>query len=249
METEKKQSLGLRLNILLYRITRNWLIVVLFVLGTYATLPWVAPTLMKLGLTAPANVLYTLYSPMCHQLAFRSVFLFGEQTFYPREIVGTDLRPYEAYAATTEGLSAGASPEDFSVSFWLPARSFQGNEQMGYKTAMCARDVAIYLAMTIGGLIYAIPTVRRKLRPIPWWLYILVGLGPIGLDGFSQLLSYPPFALWEVRETAPFFRVATGALFGLMNAWLAFPYLEMSFTDTRRQIERKFAESGISLPR
>src|SRR5687767_11778804 len=79
-------------------IVRNWLIAALTFVGLYATLPFVAPSLMKLGLTGPANVLYTMYSPMCHQFAFRSIFLFGEQTFYPRENVGTDLQPYEYYA-------------------------------------------------------------------------------------------------------------------------------------------------------
>jgi len=91
-----------------------------------------------------------------------------------------------------------------------------------------------------GGLIYAIPYVRRRIRPLPLWIYVIVGLGPIGLDGLSQLLSYAPFSLWPVRETAPFFRLTTGALFGLMNAWLAFPYLERSMWDARRDLADQY---------
>ena len=67
----------------------------------------------------------------------------------------------------------------------------------------------------------------------------------IGIDGFSQLLGYPPFNLWPPRETLPAFRVITGALFGIMNAWLALPYLEQSFRTTREQIEFKLARVGI----
>jgi uncharacterized membrane protein len=247
-KAKKQHALGTRFNLFMLKVARNWLRVALVVVGLYSTLPFVAPTLMKVGLHRPANVLYTLYSPMCHQFSFRSIFLYGDQTFYPREIAGTDLRPYEAYAAETEGINPGLSPTDFSLEFFMPARAFRGNEQMGYKTTLCARDVAIYLAMFIGGLIYAIPAVRKRIRPIPLWMYVIVGLGPIGLDGFSQLLSYAPFSFWTVRETAPFFRLATGVMFGLMNAWLAFPYLERAMWDTRRDIVDKFTEQGISIP-
>jgi len=76
-------------------------------------------------------------------------------------------------------------------------------------------------------------------------LYVFLGLGPIGLDGFSQLLGYPPFNLWPPRETLPVFRVLTGAIFGLMSAWLAFPYLELSMQDARRDIEAKLWRAGV----
>ena len=244
-KVKQKLSFGTRINILMLKLTRNWLKFALVIVGLYSTLPFAAPTLMKVGLTAPANVLYTLYSPMCHQFSFRSIFLYGDQPFYPREIVGTNLRSYESYAAETEGINPGTSPTDFSLEFFMPARAFRGNEQMGYKTTLCARDAAIYLAMFVGGLLFAVPAIRRRIRPIPLWIYVIAGLGPIGLDGFSQLLSYAPFSFWAVRETAPFFRVTTGAMFGLMNAWLAFPYLERAMWDTRRDIVDKLTAARI----
>ncbi len=248
MAEEKPKNFDNRMDRLMLSIARNWLRIALVVIGTYAILPWVAPTLMKVGLTGPGNALYMLYSPMCHQFAFRSVFLYGEQTFYPRESVGTDLTSYESYAANIEEINPGdGSLIDFTPEFFFPARRFRGNEQMGFKTAICARDVAIYMALFIGGLIYSIPAIRRRLRPIPLWIYVIAGLGPIGLDGFSQLLSYAPFEFWEVRETAPFFRVATGAMFGFMNAWLVFPYLERSFWESKRDLITRFQEQGIEV--
>jgi len=247
-QPEKENSIDSFMTRFSLRIARNWLRIALVVVGMYAILPWVAPTLMRLGATGPANALYTLYSPMCHQFAFRSIFLYGDQSFYPRESVGTDLVPYETYAQDIESLNPSTGMDDFTPEFFIPARQFRGNEQMGYKTAICARDAAIYLALFGGGLIFAIPAVRRRLRPIPLWIYVIAGLGPIGLDGFSQLLGYFPFELWATRETAPFFRVATGTMFGLMTAWLIFPYMERSFWETKRDIIERYRAEDIEIP-
>lgn len=244
-DPSKNNSRAVRLNMGLLWLTHYWLRIAIVIIGIYVSLPFIAPTLMKIGLPGPASVIYTIYSPLCHQFAFRSIFLYGEQPFYPRDIANTPYRSYEAYSAENPNLPDVADPTYFGIDFWMPARSFVGNEQMGYKTTLCARDVAIYLGLFAGALIYSIPYVRRRLRPIPLWLYFIAGLGPIGLDGFSQLLSYPPFELWQVRETAPFFRVATGACFGLMNAWLGFPYIEMSMQDTYYQILFKLRRAGV----
>jgi uncharacterized membrane protein len=226
-----------RANLWLLRLTDNWLRIALVLIGAYALLPFAAPTFMKIGWEAPANLLYTLYSPMCHQFAFRSIFLFGEQPFYPREIARTPWVSYETVIRDLPDVTQPRSLDDFSLPFVLSSRSFVGNEQLGYKTTLCARDVAIYLALFAGGLIYA--ATRRRLRPVPLWIYAIAGFMPIALDGFSQLLSYEPFRLWDVRETAPFYRIATGAMFGLMNAWLAFPYIDAAMQDTASQLRLK----------
>ncbi|MCB9450872.1 MAG: DUF2085 domain-containing protein [Anaerolineaceae bacterium] len=245
---------AIRLNLFLLRITRNWLRIATLIVGLYITLPFAAPILMKVGATGPARVLYTLYSPMCHQFAFRSFFLFGEQAVYPRAISGTDLIPFETEVANlpqfapTSVNPIGGPVGDlyaFTPGFQFTARDFVGNEQMGYKLTLCERDISIYIAIFIGALLYSIPFVRRHLRPVPIWLYVFVGLVPIGLDGFSQLFGYPPFNFWPPRETLPIFRVVTGAIFGFMNAWLGLPYLELSMRDTRVQIERKLRRAGV----
>ncbi len=256
MRMLRKLIIGLRL--LLLRAARNWLRFVLVILAIYISLPWLAPTLAKLGLPGPADFIYTIYSPFCHQFAFRSPFLYGEQMFYPRETGGTEYVPFEQYAAasdtfleqyrhwstfyygnrpappaTVEGLGV------FSVAQQFAARHFIGDEIMGYKTSLCARDLAIYTMIFVAGLIYR--RFRWRIRPVPFWLYLLAGLGPIGLDGFSQLLSYPPFEFWPVRETAPLFRLVTGGLFGLMSAWLGFPYIERSMQDIVDLLESRLA--------
>lgn len=246
---------ALRLNLMTLWLSNHWLRVALVIVGLYSTLPFAAPTLMKLGLTGPANVLYTLYSPFCHQFAFRSFFLYGEQVTYPRTLAGSEQKPFEQYIDNMPEFDPNrlvpifgtfqriGDPYLFSPGFQAAAREFIGNPQMGYKTTLCERDVAIYLAIFVGGLLYT--RVRYRLRPVPIWLYVWLGILPIAIDGGSQLLGNPPFNIWMQRETLPIYRVITGALFGLMNVWLAFPYLELSMRETRDQILAKFARAGI----
>ncbi|MEL6268664.1 MAG: DUF2085 domain-containing protein [Chloroflexota bacterium] len=255
--SERSKALAIRLNRGLHWLSVRWLEVMLVFLGIFVTLPFAAPTLMHLGLERPAGTIYFLYKPFCHQFGFRSFFLFGEQSVYPRANTGTDLIPYEEMIARTSppefanvaDLYAESGDTRDELQSWAnmqwAARSFVGNETMGYKVTVCARDIAIYLALWTGGLLYLI--FRRRVRPVPLWLWFFLGIGPIGIDGFSQLLSYPPFEFWETRETLPYFRVLTGATFGFMNAWLGFPYLDLSFKDTQREIEAKFRKAGLDL--
>lgn len=234
----------IRLNRWVLRLSRSWIWLVLAFLFVYTGLSLVAPVLMQAGQEDAADVLYTIYSPMCHQFAFRSWFFFGDQVVYPRAASGTELGTFEEYASQDPYF------ESLDLSVWsadlqLKSRSFKGNETMGYKTALCQRDVAIYATMFFIGLLFI--RVRDWLRPAPIWLYVLVGLVPLGVDGFSQMLSYPPFEFWPIRETLPGFRALTGALFGLMNVWLAFPYLEESMRETETVIADKLARAEFLL--
>lgn len=241
-----------RLRKLIHFFARKWLYFVMGALGIYISLPWLAPTLAKAGLSGAADFIYTIYSPFCHQFAFRSPFLFGEQIFYPRGAAQSHYQPFETFAlasprfleeyrywqAAIHGETAPPTIEDlqiFSVAQQFAARHFIGDERFGYKTSLCARDLAIYTMIFVGGLVYW--RYRWRIRPLPFLLYLFVGLGPIALDGFSQLLSYPPFELWPTRETQPLFRLITGGLFGLMSAWLAFPHFERSMHDIALRLE------------
>lgn len=229
-----------RANRWVLRLSRHWLVIALVFLFLYVGLSLSTPVLMEAGAEGPANLIYTLYSPLCHQFAFRSWFFFGAQLTYPREVAGSGLASFEGYAARDPHF-AGLDLTQWTADLQLKARSFKGNAEMGYKTALCERDTAIYGTMALAGVAFIF--VRKRLRPAPVWLYVLLGLGPIGLDGFSQLLSYPPFELWPIRETLPAYRLLTGMTFGLMNIWLAFPYLEMSMRDTADAVETKLAQA------
>ena len=96
--------------------------------------------------------------------------------------------------------------------------------------------------MLLFGLIYGLT--GRKIKPLPWLLWILIGLGPIGLDGFSQLLSQTGWGIFSwlpLRESTPFLRALTGACFGLATAWFGYPYIEESVQENRRDMELKYA--------
>ncbi len=230
-----------------YTLARRWLLFMNLAVGIYVGLPILAPVLMHVGMTGPANLIYRAYSPMCHQLASRSFFLFGDQPAYPRAITGSSLTPIEAYMpGIPEFANASPDPAQWST-FLLPARAFRGNEQMGYKMAICQRDIGIYLSILIGGLIYGVLRRRGPVWPLPFWLFLIIGLGPIALDGFSQLFSQmfvglgidSLMRLFPLRESSPLLRSLTGAIMGLSIVWLVYPRLDDQFTMTANDIRRR----------
>jgi len=85
----------------------------------------------------------------------------------------------------------------------------------------------------------------RRIKPLHWMLWILIGMGPIGLDGFSQLFSQIEWSwlasILPYRESTPFLRVFTGALFGFATAWFAYPAIDESMAETRQFFVKKFA--------
>ncbi|MBN2114993.1 MAG: glutaredoxin family protein [Anaerolineales bacterium] len=217
-------------------ISGHYLALINFFILLYFGLPLLAPVLMTAGAATPANVIYTLYKPLCHQFGFRSFFLFGEQAYYPLAEAGmSGVKTFEQVT----GFEDLSNPAAYSR---LEARQFIGNETVGYKVALCERDMSIYGAILLFGIIYALT--GRRIKPLHWMLWLLLGLGPIGLDGFSQLFSQMEWAwlasILPYRESTPFLRVLTGGLFGLTTAWFSFPYMEESMAESRQFFIKKF---------
>jgi len=217
-------------------ISRHYLFVLNLFMLLYFGLPILAPVLMKVGATLPANVIYTMYKPLCHQFGFRSFFLFGEQAYYPLEEAGIPgVKTFEQITGFTDL----RNPAAFSR---FEARQYTGNETVGYKMALCERDMAIYGSIFLFGIVFALT--GRRIKPLHWMLWVLIGMGPIGLDGFSQLFSQMEWtwlaSMLPYRESLPFLRVLTGGLFGLATAWFAYPYMEESMAETRQFFIKKF---------
>lgn len=208
-------------------LSRHYMIVFNLLIFLYVGLPFLAPVLAKSGEMPAARVIYTIYSPLCHQLAFRSLFLFGEQPFYPLE------RANVAGLATYEQMIGSDKVNIYE------AREFIGNEVVGYKVAICERDIAIYTGFLLFGLLFSLT--KRTWKPLHWAAWILVGILPIALDGVSQLpglaISVPAWV--PVRESEPLFRIITGLLFGITTAWFLFPYVAESMNETRAVLLRK----------
>jgi len=208
----------------IFWLSKHWLAIFNALAFLYVGLPTLAPVLMHLGLTGPALLIHAIYRPQCNQLPQRSWFLFGPQfTYTPSEFmerVGIDV-----------------------VHNLLVAGTFVGDEVVGYKMGLCERCTAIYGAILLSGLLYALG--RRRVRPLPLWAYVSFGLLPMGIDGGYQFLSAvllflrPDFPI-RPYESTPLMRVVTGLLFGLTTVWLAYPLVQETMKEFHDKLQRRF---------
>jgi uncharacterized membrane protein len=170
----------------IFKLAKHWLALANLFWALYVGLPVLAPVLMNAGLTTPANIIYTLYRPACHQRPTRSYFVGGPEAYYSPE----------------ELAEAGVDVGPFSRDI--------GNETLGWKVAFCERDVAIYGSILMAGLVYGL--IRRRLGT--WRMrfrYFVIFLVPMGIDGTLQLFGFYE-STWVMRTiTGVFFGV--GAVF------------------------------------
>jgi uncharacterized membrane protein len=201
-------------------LAKHWLAVFNTIVAVFVAVPFLAPVLMHLGstrscapCTAAGRVIYVVYSPFCHQLPERSYFLFGPQKTYA-------LNELEARGVLPAGLN-------------ILQRQFlryQGAPDLGYKVALCERDIAIFGSLLLGGLLFGLARSilhrrGREVPRLPVWAYLLA-LAPIAIDGVSQLIG--------LRQSNWVLRSITGALFGLATVWLAYPYVQEAMDDVVR---------------
>jgi uncharacterized membrane protein len=216
-----------KINQLILWMGRHWLPLFLLSWGVFVGLPWLAPLLMNWGWTTGGELLYMAYMPFCHQLPQRSFFLFGSDWMY-------SIGEIQAAWKVTD------NP--------MVMRQFVGNEAMGWKVAWSDRMVSMYTAILFWGLAYW--PLRRRLRPLPLWLFGLLLL-PMGIDGLTHLASdfagmgqgFRDSNAWLATLTGHAFatdfysgdqigsfnswmRLLSGFLFGLGVVWLIFPHLD-----------------------
>jgi|YNPBryBLVA2012_1023415.scaffolds.fasta_scaffold07888_1 uncharacterized membrane protein len=208
----------------IYWLGHHWLAIANLLALLYVGVPFLAPVLMRAGLERPARAIYAFYTPLCHQLPFRSWYLFGAQPTY------------------TQAELALRFPDEP-----LLPHTLIGDPVLGYKVALCQRDTAIYGAITLSGLGYAL--LRRRVKPLPFWAYALFGVLPIALDGGLQYVSYVtayffPRLGFPTLESTPVRRVITGCLFGLATVWMAYPYVEAAFDDILKVLEQRFEQKS-----
>jgi uncharacterized membrane protein len=123
------------------RALRHWLVALNLAIGLFLAGALAAPVLARVGWLAAAEALYAAYHLTCHQWAFRSFFLFGQQPVYAQQTL------------TAQGI------DPFS---------FVGDPILGWKMGFCERDLAIYLGLLLVGLVYAR---NRDLQPAGFVLY------------------------------------------------------------------------------
>lgn len=223
----------------------HWVLIFSLLFGVVNILPFVAPVLMHLGWTGPAQLIYTLYGPMCHQMAQRSFFLFGQQPMYNL----VDL-PLSLTGNTTADM--------------LTLRSFLGSPELGWKVAWSDRMVYMYGAVLLAGITFAMLRQRRPVRPLGLVPFALL-LAPITLDGATHMLSdfngglvagFRYHNQWLADLTGnilptwfyvgdalgsfnSWMRLISGLTFGFGCVWLAFPYLDRAITETAAELRTK----------
>ncbi|NLF01456.1 MAG: DUF2085 domain-containing protein [Anaerolineales bacterium] len=222
---ERQQRVVVLADRIVFWLTKHWLAVFSALALLYVGLPFLAPMLMAMGAERPASVLYSIYRPLCHQLPQRSWFLFGPQAAYSLP---------ELYALVGSDVLSGQ---------WSGA--FVGTEAMGFKVALCQRDVAIYGAILLSGLVFGLARKRWKVPGMPLWAYLLFGVLPMLIDGGYQWLTYMVVAIWPQapiapHETTPLLRTITGALFGFSTVWLAYPHVEATMMEFRQNLQQRF---------
>jgi uncharacterized membrane protein len=140
------------------------------------------------------DTVYPIFGLSCHQLTSRSLCIFKSSSSY---------RIDDCYAQ--QGVLV-LSKENHIVR--------DGME--GYKIPVCARDIAIYLAMLAGGLIFPL---HFKIDTVKWpnkWL-LAIALIPIAIDGTTQLFG--------MQESTNAMRLFTGAITGFAIPFYLIPML------------------------
>lgn len=228
-------------------VVRHWLAIFLVVYGIFNALPFVAPVFMKLGWIGAADAIYTGYSFLCHQMAQRSFFLFGDHLM---------VAPDDLPLALT-----GSTGTDT-----LLLRNFRGSDALGWKVAWSDRMVSLYGGVWLVGLVYWAVARVRTVKPLPIWLFILFLL-PMAIDGGTHTISDYSGGLtagfryhnaWLAALTGhalpdgfyrgdaigsfnSIMRLLTGLLAAVGVVWIAFPYIDRSARATAHEIDIKLA--------
>ncbi len=228
-------------------IARHWLAIFLVLFGVFNFLPFLAPVFMRLDWKPAGNAIYTLYSPLCHQMAQRSFFFFGPQIMYNADELPVGLNGNQASDALT-------------------LRHFRGNEEVGWKVAWSDRMVYLYGGVWLAALIYGSCARSRQMKPIALWLFALLLL-PILLDGVTHFLSdldgltsgFRYDNTWLAALTGhrlpnsfyvgdsfgsfnSLMRLLTGLLMGFAVIWVALPYIGWQMQAVDENLSQKLQQ-------
>ncbi|MHB1004289.1 MAG: DUF2085 domain-containing protein [Chloroflexota bacterium] len=112
----------------------------------------------------------------------------------------------------------------------MPGRSFF---LLGYQMAFCERNLAIFAAISLTGIAYALR--RGEWRPLSWKAYAVL-IAPMAVDGTTQLFAWRE-STWELR-------VITGTLFGVASVWFLYPIIARAMAELSAESVVLLARDG-----
>ncbi len=224
-------------------LTRYWLLIAVMLAVLVLALGVLAPAFMSEGLTGAGNRTYRFLAPHNHQLPQRSYFLFsragGIQTYSKEQLLAWGADPYNL-------------------------ESFIGNVEIGYKTALNHRMIAIFIAILLGGLGWGFAGERPRIR----FIILVILATPMLVDAISHMISenggtdFRQTNTWAIALTGGAFptefyqgttfgtlnwllRSVTGVLFGLGLVWWLFTFLSSRFNPIRARLEPKLRRANV----
>jgi len=173
--------------------------VFLFIILLWTSLIFIPPIAALNGDEELAYGFYSFHSGFCHQILNRSYCIFSDGT------VGDCI---------TDNTVVG---ERFALTGRPHYVEIDGLK--GWELGVCSRDVAIYLGILIGAVVYPF---FRKLDDtrVPPAIFYVIALIPIALDGGTQIIGW--------RESTNFLRLVTGFIAGFPIAFYLMPMFNIS---------------------
>jgi hypothetical protein len=151
--SRKRQKTIRTLHILLWCFD-HWIFIVSVAVGILVVTPFLAPVFMHLGWTGLGGLIYGLYSAQCHQMAQRSIFLFGPQAMFNLPQLPVSLT--ENIVTDMQALGA-----------------FVGNPEMGWRAAWSDRMVYMYGGIWLLGIYFGWVKRYRCIRPLSFTQFIV----------------------------------------------------------------------------
>ncbi len=239
--TGPARALVIFLNKLILGLARHWQAVAIGIFVLVLVTAILAPGLMAAGYPDAAQRIYHFYTPHDHQLPQRSYFLFGRNKGAP------------SYSLA-QILAWGGNQNDL--------RSFVGNAEIGYKTALNHRMLAIFTGLLLGALVWTAGWLRPRVDRLLLGLMAL----PMMLDAIGHMVSERIYGLQDVNlllvlltgsAFSPaaynattigslnwWLRTLTGLLFGLGTSWYLAAYFEKRFGEIIQTVAPRLKRIG-----
>lgn len=169
---------------------------------------FLTPYLASMGDEGTAGMLQVAFGPTCHQLTSRSLCLFKSKADGGYSIA--DCFP------SSELSYSRVNQVDYP-------------DKTGYKIPVCARDIAIYLAMLLGLILLPL---LQKIESENWpsrWILVAACV-PIGLDGGFQLIG--------IHESTNLLRLITGAIVGLALPFYILPIMNSLYIFLQEKLRK-----------